>query len=269
MTDAEGAGRKHAELDDCTGWRATCRRAGGGSVSSRDDDLNTPPMIAALPRPRNLRRTATNCCADDSPLRSMLGFLSVTARNGPRASTGAWRRCSRVDAWWRSARPHAPQDFKESDSIDALAALGVAIKDGKAPTANGDNLGDRAMSKPTRLFRSTALYMRSRSSDRAAIAIVLKLYGCSEAWDWRFQGRMRPFFRRTSPCWRRSFVASIEERPRRLFRRAARGLASAAETRRRRQAPRRAAPRWRRSAPLRSASRRRRHRPPRSALRAP
>jgi cysteinyl-tRNA synthetase len=124
-------------LDD---WYAVARdlpgeRVAGSVIEALTDDLNTPQMIAALHGLRNLAQDGDELLRDEfaSSLR-MLGFLSVTgAEWTARKQQARGVDASRVDALVAErAAARARKDFKESDRIrDALAAMGVAIKDGK------------------------------------------------------------------------------------------------------------------------------------------
>ena len=124
-------------LDD---WYAVARdlpgeRVAGSVIEALTDDLNTPQMIAALHGLRNLAQDGDELLRDEfaASLR-MLGFLSVTgAEWTARKQQARGVDASRVDALVAErAAARARKDFKESDRIrDALAAMGVAIKDGK------------------------------------------------------------------------------------------------------------------------------------------
>jgi cysteinyl-tRNA synthetase len=124
-------------LDD---WYAVARdlpgeRVAGSVIEALTDDLNTPQMIAALHSLRNLAQDGDELLRDEfaASLR-MLGFLSVTgAEWQARKQAARGVDASHVDALIAErTAARARKDFKESDRIrDALAAMGVAIKDGK------------------------------------------------------------------------------------------------------------------------------------------
>ena len=85
----------------------------------------------------------------------LLGFLSESAADWK----GRKQQASGIDAKQidglisNRTAARARKDFRESDRIrDELAAMGVVIKDGKDAKANGDHLGDRAMTKPDTPF---------------------------------------------------------------------------------------------------------------------
>ncbi len=124
-------------LDD---WYAVARdlpgeRVAGSVIEALTDDLNTPQMIAALHGLRNLAQDGDELLRDEfaASLR-MLGFLSCTnAEWQARKQEARGVDASRVDVLVAErAAARARKDFKESDRIrDVLAAMGVAIKDGK------------------------------------------------------------------------------------------------------------------------------------------
>jgi cysteinyl-tRNA synthetase len=124
-------------LDD---WYAVARdlpgeRVAGSVIEALTDDLNTPQMIAALHSLRNLAQDGDELLRDEfaASLR-MLGFLSVTgAEWQARKQAARGIDASHVDALIAErTAARARKDFKESDRIrDELAAMGVAIKDGK------------------------------------------------------------------------------------------------------------------------------------------
>jgi len=124
-------------LDD---WYAVARdlpgeRVAGSVIEALTDDLNTPQMIAALHGLRNLAQDGDELLRDEfaASLR-MLGFLSCThAEWQAREQEARGVDASRVDALVAErTAARARKDFKESDRIrDALAAMGVAIRDGK------------------------------------------------------------------------------------------------------------------------------------------
>jgi cysteinyl-tRNA synthetase len=124
-------------LDD---WYAVARdlpgeRVAGSVIEALTDDLNTPQMIAALHGLRNLANDGDELLRDEfaASLR-MLGFLSVTgAEWTARKQEARGVDAPRVDALIAErTAARARKDFKESDRIrDELAAMGVAIKDGK------------------------------------------------------------------------------------------------------------------------------------------
>lgn len=124
-------------LDD---WYAVANDAKGDRpadavVEALSDDLNTPQMIAAL---HGLRSAAVSGGERErgefaASLR-LAGFLSESAA----AWKGRKQQASGVDAQQIDrliadrAAARARKDFKESDRIrDELAAMGIAIKDGK------------------------------------------------------------------------------------------------------------------------------------------
>jgi cysteinyl-tRNA synthetase len=124
-------------LDD---WYAVANDAKGDRpadavVEALSDDLNTPQMIAAL---HGLRSAAVSGGERErgefaASLR-LAGFLSESAA----AWKGRKQQASGVDAQLIDrliadrAAARARKDFKESDRIrDELAAMGIAIKDGK------------------------------------------------------------------------------------------------------------------------------------------
>jgi cysteinyl-tRNA synthetase len=133
----KGAEESARTLDD---WYAAAADAEGGQPSSAMvealyDDLNTAQAMAVLHGLRNAaasggERERTEFAAS---LR-LLGFLSISAA----AWKGRKQQASGVDAKEvdrliaERTAARARKDFKESDRIrDALAAMGVAIKDGK------------------------------------------------------------------------------------------------------------------------------------------
>ncbi|SDP30042.1 cysteine--tRNA ligase [Afipia sp. GAS231] len=124
-------------LDDWY-WVAADIKSGRPSdavIAALSDDLNTPQMVASLHGLRNSAASGNDGDRDQfaASLR-LLGFLSESA--------AAWKsrkqQASGVDATQvdrliaERAAARARKDFKESDRIrDELAAMGVAIKDGK------------------------------------------------------------------------------------------------------------------------------------------
>jgi len=126
-------------LDD---WYAVARdlpgeRPAGPVLEALSDDLNTPQMIAALHSLRNLAVDGDELLRDEfaASLR-MLGFLSDTAAGWKaRKQQGSGIDASKIDALiCDRAAARARKDFAESDRIrDELAAMGIAIKDGKGP----------------------------------------------------------------------------------------------------------------------------------------
>jgi cysteinyl-tRNA synthetase len=114
---------------------STGERASNAVIAALSDDLNSPQMIASL---HGLRNTAASGTANDrnqfaASLR-MIGLLSESAAewNG-RKQKGSDIDSKQVDGLiLNRAAARARKDFKESDRIrDELAAMGVAIKDGK------------------------------------------------------------------------------------------------------------------------------------------
>ncbi|SDH57639.1 MULTISPECIES: cysteine--tRNA ligase [Bradyrhizobium] len=124
-------------LDDWY-WVAADIKGGRPSdavIASLSDDLNTPQMVASLHGLRNSAASGNDGDRDQfaASLR-LLGFLSESAA----AWKGRKQQASGVDATQvdrliaERAAARARKDFKESDRIrDELAAMGVAIKDGK------------------------------------------------------------------------------------------------------------------------------------------
>jgi cysteinyl-tRNA synthetase len=124
-------------LDD---WYAFAADSQGGQPSATviealSDDLNTPQMIAALHGLRNAAASGGEKERGEfaASLR-LLGFLAESAA----AWKGRKQQASgidpkRIDGLLADrAAARARKDFKESDRIrDELAAMGVAIKDGK------------------------------------------------------------------------------------------------------------------------------------------
>ncbi|MBB5049089.1 cysteinyl-tRNA synthetase [Rhodopseudomonas rhenobacensis] len=114
---------------------ATGDRAAKTVVDALSDDLNTPQMIAALHSLRN--KAASGSDQDRSAFAAslrMIGLLSESAATW----NGRKQQASDVDAAQVNAlidartAARARKDFKESDRIrDELAAMGIAIKDGK------------------------------------------------------------------------------------------------------------------------------------------
>src|SRR5439155_1236086 len=132
-----GAEERARTLDD---WSAIAADAEGGQpspvmVEALYDDLNTAQAMAVL---HGLRNAAASGGARErgefaASLR-LLGFLSMSAA----AWKGRKQQASGVDPQQvdrliaERAAARARKDFKESDRIrDELAAMGVAIKDGK------------------------------------------------------------------------------------------------------------------------------------------
>ncbi|QDW38065.1 cysteine--tRNA ligase [Bradyrhizobium sp. KBS0727] len=124
-------------LDDWY-WVAADIKGGQPSdavIAALSDDLNTPQMVASLHGLRNSAASGNDGDRDQfaASLR-LLGFLSESAA----AWKGRKQQASGVDATQvdrliaERAAARARKDFKESDRIrDELAAMGVAIKDGK------------------------------------------------------------------------------------------------------------------------------------------
>ena len=124
-------------LDD---WYAVAADSKNGQPSSTviealSDDLNTPQMIAALHGLRNAAASGGEKERGEfaASLR-LLGFLSESAA----AWKGRKQQASGIDPQQIDrlladrAAARARKDFQESDRIrDELAAMGVAIKDGK------------------------------------------------------------------------------------------------------------------------------------------
>ena len=110
-------------------------RAAGSVIEALTDDLNTPRMIAALHGLRNLAGDGDELLRDEfaASLR-LLGFLSESEADwNARKHQGQSIDASRIDGLIADrAAARARKDFKESDRIrDELAAMGIAIKDGK------------------------------------------------------------------------------------------------------------------------------------------
>jgi cysteinyl-tRNA synthetase len=133
----KGAEESAKTLDD---WYAIAADAEGGEpspamIEALYDDLNTAQAMAVL---HSLRNAAASGGARErgefaASLR-LLGFLSMSAA----AWKGRKQQASGVDPQQvdrliaERAAARARKDFKESDRIrDELAAMGVAIKDGK------------------------------------------------------------------------------------------------------------------------------------------
>ena len=133
----KGAEESAKTLDD---WYAVAADAEGGQpspamIEALYDDLNTAQAMAVL---HGLRNAAASGGAPErgefaASLR-LLGFLSMSAA----AWKGRKQQASGVDPQQvdrliaERAAARARKDFKESDRIrDELAAMGVAIKDGK------------------------------------------------------------------------------------------------------------------------------------------
>ena len=133
----KGAEESAKTLDD---WYAVAADAEGGQPSSAMvealyDDLNTAQAMAVLHGLRNAAASGGEReRAEFAASLRLLGFLSISAA----AWKGRKQQASGVDAKEVDrliadrAAARARKDFKESDRIrDALAAMGVAIKDGK------------------------------------------------------------------------------------------------------------------------------------------
>jgi cysteinyl-tRNA synthetase len=124
-------------LDDWY-WVAADIKGGRPSdavIAALSDDLNTPQMVASLHGLRNSAASGNDRDRDQfaASLR-LLGFLSESAAEWK----GRKQQASGVDATQvdrliaERAAARARKDFRESDRIrDELAAMGVAIKDGK------------------------------------------------------------------------------------------------------------------------------------------
>jgi cysteinyl-tRNA synthetase len=124
-------------LDDWY-WVAADIKGGRPSdavIAALSDDLNTPQMVASLHGLRNSAASGNDGDRDQfaASLR-LLGFLSESAAEWK----GRKQQASGVDATQvdrliaERAAARARKDFRESDRIrDELAAMGVAIKDGK------------------------------------------------------------------------------------------------------------------------------------------
>src|SRR3954463_7994134 len=133
----KGAEESAKTLDD---WYAVAADAEGGQPSSAMvealyDDLNTAQAMAVLHGLRNAAASGGERERGEfaASLR-LLGFLSVSAADWKgrkqQASGVDPQQVDRLIAERAAAR--ARKDFKESDRIrDELAAMGVAIKDGK------------------------------------------------------------------------------------------------------------------------------------------
>jgi cysteinyl-tRNA synthetase len=133
----KGAEESARTLDD---WYAIAADAEGGQpsqalVEALYDDLNTAQAMAVLHGLRNAAASGGERERGElaASLR-LLGFLSVSAA----AWKGRKQQASGIDAAQvdrlivERAAARARKDFKESDRIrDELAAMGVAIKDGK------------------------------------------------------------------------------------------------------------------------------------------
>ncbi len=133
----KGAEESAKTLDD---WYAVAADAEGGQPSSAMvealyDDLNTAQAMAVLHGLRNAAASGGEReRAEFAASLRLLGFLSISAA----AWKGRKQQASGVDAKEVDrliadrAAARARKDFRESDRIrDALAAMGVAIKDGK------------------------------------------------------------------------------------------------------------------------------------------
>jgi len=133
----KGAEESAKTLDD---WYAVAADAEGGQpsqamVEALYDDLNTAQAMAVLHGLRNAAASGGEReRAEFAASLRLLGFLSMSAA----AWKGRKQQASGVDAKEVDrliadrAAARARKDFKESDRIrDALAAMGVAIKDGK------------------------------------------------------------------------------------------------------------------------------------------
>ena len=123
-------------LDD---WYAVAADAEPGApsqamVEALYDDLNTAQAMAVLHGLRSASSSSEQSRREFAGSLRLLGFLSESAA----AWEGRKRQASGVDAAAVEAliaertAARARKDFKESDRIrDQLAAMGVAIKDGK------------------------------------------------------------------------------------------------------------------------------------------
>ncbi len=133
----KGAEESAKTLDD---WYTVAADAEGGQPSSAMvealyDDLNTAQAMAVLHGLRHAAATGGEReRAEFAASLRLLGFLSISAA----AWKGRKQQASGVDAQEvdrliaERAAARVRKDFKESDRIrDALAAMGVAIKDGK------------------------------------------------------------------------------------------------------------------------------------------
>jgi cysteinyl-tRNA synthetase len=133
----KGAEESSKTLDD---WYAVAADAEGGApsaamVEALYDDLNTAQAMAVLHGLRNAAASGgTRERSEFAASLRLLGFLSVSAA----AWKGRKQQASGIDAKRvddliaERAAARARKDFKESDRIrDELAAMGVAIKDGK------------------------------------------------------------------------------------------------------------------------------------------
>jgi cysteinyl-tRNA synthetase len=133
----KGAEESAKTLDD---WYAVAADAEGGQPSSAlvdalYDDLNTAQAMAVLHGLRNAAASGGEReRAEFAASLRLLGFLSISAA----AWKGRKQQASGVDPKRvddliaERAAARARKDFKESDRIrDELAAMGVAIKDGK------------------------------------------------------------------------------------------------------------------------------------------
>ena len=133
----KGSEESAKTLDD---WYAVAADAEGGQPSSAMvaalyDDLNTAQAMAVLHGLRNAAASGGEReRAEFAASLRLLGFLSISAA----AWKGRKQQASGVDAKEVDrliadrAAARARKDFRESDRIrDALAAMGVAIKDGK------------------------------------------------------------------------------------------------------------------------------------------
>jgi cysteinyl-tRNA synthetase len=133
----KGAEESAKTLDD---WYAVAADAEGGEpsaamVEALYDDLNTAQAMAVLHGLRNVAASggASERSAFAASLR-LLGFLSTSAAEWKgRKQQASGIDSTRVDELIAErAAARARKDFKESDRIrDELAAMGVAIKDGK------------------------------------------------------------------------------------------------------------------------------------------
>jgi cysteinyl-tRNA synthetase len=133
----KGAEESAKTLDD---WYAVAADAEGGQpspamVEALYDDLNTAQAMAVLHGLRNAAAAGGERERGEfaASLR-LLGFLSTSAA----AWKGRKQQASGIDTQQvdrliaERAAARARKDFKESDRIrDELAAMGVAIKDGK------------------------------------------------------------------------------------------------------------------------------------------
>jgi cysteinyl-tRNA synthetase len=136
----KGLEESERTLDD---WYRTAADARSGRpaevvTEALLDDMNTPQMIAALHGLRNDAVSGNDTDRDDfaASLR-LLGFLSESVAQWQ----GRKRQASGIDASQvdrliaERAEARARKDFKESDRIrDALAAMGIAIRDSKEGT---------------------------------------------------------------------------------------------------------------------------------------